>query len=260
MASGGGGAVVRAGLSWHGNERRLDRRRLPAAGRGQQRRRTRDLDVDRNRTSDLQVADLKRCRRLRPSPRSCPLPSVETGLFVEKSPEMMFRRRASSRPSLARPDSENAVFPPQLALADPRQRPAPPSSATLLVASPVSEPRLNLVSRFVLIRVAVGSVHRLSRSAVPPPTTLNPSHGSSASSPLKSPTVLVPERSFEDRCRGTSGRAIELERVPQCAVQGGTDASAAAGQRPEMNDSWSRRIRLNQKRLPREGPNVPFCA
>ena len=40
---------------------------LLLAGRGQHRRRPRDLEVDRNRTSELEAADSKRCRRPRPS-------------------------------------------------------------------------------------------------------------------------------------------------------------------------------------------------
>ena len=146
---------------------------------------------------------------------------------------MMFVLPSVRAPVTGAPTSRNAVLPPQDAWADPRQRPAPPSSVTVLSALPVSEPRLNVVRRFVSIRVAGGRGSSVVAGAVPRPTTLNPSHGSSASSPLKSPKVLSAEVSswLPRKVR------LRVRWSRQRAVEGRTDTPSAAKKRLEMEGS-----------------------
>ena len=204
---------------------------IAGAGRGQHRRPARDLNVDRNRASDLQPAN---CETAADRARDRELTRLQfDGDLVgcEVCLEDLRCRRVSTPPVTGAPMVAYEILPPQLATAEPRQRPPPPLMAPLPPAEPVSEPRLKVVLGVASIRVAIGGG----------------SEGSVGSVTAKDTPVSAGR---ESRFRVEVGESpvpgeveiatqeVQIARVGgvrQRAVQGCPDPLRATEQRPEMD-------------------------
>ena len=146
-----------------------------AVGRGQHRRPPRDLDVDRNRTSDLEPADRNGAAD-RTLDRELPIAAVSTALWlVEKSPEMMSSAgelQAAGHWGTHVP--RYAVLPATARLGGPQTKTGATVERHGALGLPVSEPRLNVGGT---VRVDQGCRGRLGLSRAgrnAPPTTLEP--------------------------------------------------------------------------------------